>query len=70
MPKHLTVEELGKILYEEFQQDDWGVIDPYYFKNPPKNAEEDPSGIGGLHEVLERVVKRLNKRLDDQPKQK
>lgn len=58
----ITVEKLGQILYEEFKADGWGTIDPWWFKNPPHVADESLDEGGGLYEVLERVVERLNKR--------
>ena len=63
MSRPLTVKELGKILFEEFDRDKWGGIDPWHFKNPPK-SDDDLGGEGtGLYEVLERVADRINKRL-------
>lgn len=56
----LTVERLGKILAEEFERDQWGDIDPFYFEYPAKKndhaADDDARGV---YEVLERVVARL-----------
>ena len=55
--KNLTVLELGTLLAQEFARDDWGLVDPGDFYNPPRR---DDSGEGaGLYEVLERVIKRL-----------
>lgn len=59
MSKNLTVKELGNILFEEFERDQWGDIDPYYFKNPSK---ED--GEMSTYEVLDRVVKRINQKFN------
>jgi hypothetical protein len=65
--KKLTVKELGQILYEEFDRDGWGTIEPYYFKDPPKSedhpdydSEEDNCEMSGLYDVLERSAKRIN----------
>lgn len=55
----LTPEKLGKILYEEFDHDKWGTIDPFYFKSVPKVG--DGTDMDGIFEVLERVVERLKK---------
>lgn len=63
----ITAAELGRILYEEFERDSWGDIDPYYLKNPPKrddhpdfDPENDGGEMGGLYEVLERAADRIN----------
>ena len=56
----LTVKALGKILYEEFERDSWGTVDPYYFKEPPRMGEATPENGEGLYEVLERAVNRIN----------
>lgn len=62
MAKPITVKGLGKILREEFDRDSWGTVDPFYFKNPPKFDPDAGQEMGGLYEVLDRVVNRLNKR--------
>lgn len=59
--KPITAEELGKILHKEFERDQWGMVDPFYLKNPPRSGEDD-GGMGGLHEVLERAAQKLNER--------
>lgn len=61
--KPLTVEELSKILYDECERDSWGSIDPFYFKNPPKFNESSAEEMGGLYELLDRVVSRINERI-------
>lgn len=48
----ITVEQLGQILFEEFERDGWGLADTYYFNKPDSGD--------GMQEVLERVVARLN----------
>ena len=67
MAKKLTVKQLGQILREEFDHDSWGDVDPFYFQNPPRaeghpdfDPDNDGGEMGGLYEVLERVVNRLN----------
>lgn len=65
----ITAKELGQILYEEFERDEWGDVDPFYFKDPPKASEEgNLNRMGGLYEVLDRSAKRLNKRFGAKPK--
>jgi hypothetical protein len=59
--KPITVRGLGKLLYEEFERGHWGDIIPYYFQDPPLKNGDNPDDMGGLYEVLERVIKRLNK---------
>jgi hypothetical protein len=58
----LTAEKLAKILDEEFEQDNWGDIDPYLFKEvvKPVKDSDHADDAEALREVLERVVKRLN----------
>ena len=59
MSKKLTTKQLGQILYEEFDRDDWGMIDPFYF-----NDAEDDDDEMNPYEVLERATERINKLLD------
>lgn len=61
-PKPITAKELGKILYKEFSRESWGLIEPDYFADPPKEGEAEPENMGGLYEVLERIAGALNKR--------
>lgn len=58
----VTVELLGKLLFEEFERDGWGNIDPFYFQ-PPEYGELTDD-YQGLDKVLTRVVKRLNIHLE------
>jgi len=58
MSGKITVKGLGKLLYEEFDRDNWGSIDPFAFKTLPKSNTDDE--MHGIYEVLERVIKRLN----------
>lgn len=59
----MTVEELSKILYEEFALDNWGDIDPYLFRevydytDEAKDSDED---VAALKQVLLRVISRLS----------
>jgi hypothetical protein len=57
--KMLTAEELGALLFEEFERDDWGMIDPGAFANP--QGAETKGEMRGLKEVLERVTDRINR---------
>ena len=61
--KPITVNELGRILYEEFERDLWGDVDPDAFKNPRRTSESKNDEMAGLYEVLERAANRINKRL-------
>ena len=56
----LTVDELGTILYEEFDRDGWGTVDPSRFRNPPSDTDKSDDNHAGLREVLERVTNRIN----------
>lgn len=56
----ITVKELSKLLFEEFERDSWGRVDTYYFGKPPR--EDEGTDYDGLYEVLERVTARLNER--------
>lgn len=59
----LTAEQLGKILGEEFARDNWGVMDPSDFAAIAEYADSDlGEEAREVRKVLERVVKRLNKR--------
>lgn len=56
----ITVQQLAKILFEEFERDYWGDIDPFLFS---RVADGDPAAAGytrDLVEVLDKVVARLN----------
>lgn len=59
--KNLDVMTLSKILFEEFDREDWGLVDPNAFDDPPKKEEASEEDYGGLYEVMERVIQRLNK---------
>lgn len=64
-PKSVTPEMLGHLLYEEFQRDSWGTLDPDRFKDPPKKKNPDKDDDhNGLYEVLVRVTKRLNESIN------
>jgi hypothetical protein len=54
----ITPEKLGQILYEEFEKELWGDVDPNAFKNLPKVDEDDD--MAGLYDVVERTCKRIN----------
>jgi hypothetical protein len=64
MPRHDDVKKLAAILFEEFERDAWGDIDPFLFgmiadgleDSDDDNAEEAQE----LKKVLKRAVKRLN----------
>jgi hypothetical protein len=67
----ITVEELGRILHEEFDADNWGLIDPLAFD--PDGDFGEGGDYEGVKEVLERAVDRLNeivdeKRIKEQPR--
>lgn len=56
----LTVRQLGEMLYDSFEEDSWGTVDPEAFCNPRRSGDDDE--FCGLYEVLERVVERINKK--------
>lgn len=58
----ITKEGLARVLYEEFERDAWGDIDPYLFYRVSKPEPEDGNDddVAGMEAVLERVVARLN----------
>lgn len=58
--EQITASELGMILYEEFDVEDWGTVSTDSFRNPPRKEDDDEDH--GLYEVLERVAQRLNAR--------
>ena len=54
--------QLAKILYEEFDKDDWGDIDPYCFDVVANGIDSDDDNAEehiAVENVLKRVVKRL-----------
>ena len=53
----MTVEEIAKILHEEFSRDDWGDIDPELFRLDPEWADEND--VKEMRALLSRVVGRL-----------
>ncbi len=60
----MTPKRLGKILFEEFQRDGWGLMNPDSFEEPLTNTEENEGwDDAGLYEVLERASKRINKEI-------
>lgn len=58
----ITAKQLARIMFEELEREDWGDIDPYWFKwvAEPQDGEPDYIEVGELAAVLERVVSRLN----------
>lgn len=60
--KELTVEKLAAMLYESFEKDKWGDMDPYWFKEVAEPVEDSDHAedVKGLREVLQRVVDKLN----------
>lgn len=58
----LTVEKLATLLFESFEEDSWGDVDPYLFKEVAEPVEDSDHqrDADGLREVLQRVVDRLN----------
>lgn len=58
----LTVERLAKLLSDSFEEDSWGDIDPYLFKEvvEPIEDSDHAEDAQGLREVLQRVVDALN----------
>lgn len=68
----MTPEELAKILYEEFERDDWGDIDPALFDQSfddtiiaTEIGPDESRDLLGMHKVLERAAKRIAKREQD-----
>lgn len=62
----LNAKTLAKILFEEFDRDDWGDINPSYFEAiaqgiDPKGDDDNVEEQIALDQVLRRVVKRLEK---------
>jgi len=64
----LTAKKLARILYEEFERDTWGDIDPQLFElvvngipdDPDDDIDEDlEQDVERLEEVLVRVIQRL-----------
>lgn len=64
MRKPLTVKELSAILSASFNQDSWGVIDPYLFEEVVEGVDDSDhqEDVDGLKQVLQRVVDELNER--------
>jgi len=64
-PQALTAQKLGALLYEEFERDDWGDVDPGMFANAFDGGDEVDEDYArdtaGLRRVLARVVRRLQK---------
>mgnify|MGYP001599056953 CR=1 FL=1 len=58
--KTMTSEHLAKILYEEFERDGWGDIDPYLFRYVFE-GDTDAEYAADMKRVLDRVVARLKK---------
>ena len=56
----MTSEQLAKILYEEFERDGWGDIDPYLFCCVSEGVT-DVEYAAGMKSALDRVVVRLKK---------
>jgi len=57
----LTVEQLARYLSEEFERDEWGDIEPDWFKQIADGEVDDDEDDGrALGTVLSRVVKRIN----------
>jgi len=65
--KQFTEEEISKIIYDEFKKDDWGDVDPSFFKpDLIKKALKNPEELGdmaGLEKVVKRITKRINARI-------
>ncbi|RJR10691.1 hypothetical protein C4588_02755 [Candidatus Parcubacteria bacterium] len=69
----LTAKELAWALYQELDRDNWGDVDPYWFKlaaempsNPNGRSDEFDEGqeeARALLAVLEQVAARLNQQL-------
>jgi len=54
----ITASTLGRLLFEEFDRDNWGMIDPYLF-NPAPEDHQTADSIAA-YDVLERVAARIN----------
>ena len=62
MAKKLTAERLARLLYEELEADDWGDIEPHWFKLFADGDEDDDDfseEAEALGEVLTRIVDRI-----------
>jgi len=62
--KNLTAEELGNMLYEEFERDNWEDtdIDPFWFETPQGKlgrVKRLDDTYNNLQEVLKRVAERI-----------
>jgi hypothetical protein len=60
----LTSKTLAKILFEEFDRDDWGDLDPGHFGIIAEGIDPKDDNVEehiALDQVLRRVVKRLEK---------
>lgn len=64
MRNPITVEELAGLLDESFEEDNWGDIDPYLFREviKPVKDSDHAEDVGALRQVLQRVVDKLNTR--------
>lgn len=68
--KHITREMLGRILFEEFERDEWGLTDPYHFKYAAQEADdaseldENDDEVESLRKVFNRTVSRLNEEIN------
>lgn len=58
----LTVEGLAALLFESFEQDSWGDVDPYLFSEVAEPVEDSDHAkdAADLRQVLQRVVDKLN----------
>jgi hypothetical protein len=62
MARTLTAEVLARLLHEELEADDWGDLEPYWFKlfadgeSDDLNLSDEAVALG---DVLERVVDRI-----------
>jgi hypothetical protein len=59
----ITAERLATLLTEEFEKEDWGDIDPYWFTCacfPPDFDQDNYEDVEALRGILQRVAWRLN----------
>ena len=63
----MDAKQLAKILFEEFEQDGWGDINPYLFKQVASGEYTTPEDggptrdEGGMEEVLTRAAAKITK---------
>lgn len=54
----ISAQTLAKLLYEEFERNDWGDIDPWLFKYVAEDKLNEAADARALCDVLRRVLER------------